>query len=513
MALITTQSKPFMQLVDLQQKSLLTLNQIKDSVAQTANSSSSDLQAAQLDYLKQILDNRKDALNLQKKSYDNDIKNVSELSKSVKSWKTWGDKIRDITNTVKTGLDPNTISKKLFGAFNIGGVFNKKIAAADYISRRKSVGDNGPDLKERATAYGVHADKLSKASQKIDRMKAAGATDEDIDSGVLGRRAKRQAHGASAALSALNAGQMPDSSGKSASDAANTMGGNVAYKSTPLVQLPSDSGQTSESTTQVLRDQQVAHESQLESVKQLKLQTDLLAQIAANTSALGSGNHSAAGGKEDQGKAAGQQQGGSKMAAFGAGLASLGGGVGSALASVGQGVGAVFQGIMEGIAAGIKAFASIKVVAGVAVLAGLTAVIYGLGAAIDQFTNLDWTALAKAGVALGGLILIGIGAGAAVAQLLLGAAGLAAMAASVYILGAAMNAMGDGLQSFVDGLERLQKVDGGALSQVAAGMSDMGGAFVKFGAGQAAAGLSNLVTGFLSAVTPGGQTQIGRAHV
>ena len=305
-------------------------------------------------------------------------------------------------------------------------------------------------------------------------MKAAGATDEDIDSGVLGRRAKRQAHGASAALSALNAGQMPDSSGKSASDAANTMGGNVAYKSTPLVQLPSDSGQTSESTTQVLRDQQVAHESQLESVKQLKLQTDLLAQIAANTSALGSGNHSAAGGKEDQGKAAGQQQGGSKMAAFGAGLASLGGGVGSALASVGQGVGAVFQGIMEGIAAGIKAFASIKVVAGVAVLAGLTAVIYGLGAAIDQFTNLDWTALAKAGVALGGLILIGIGAGAAVAQLLLGAAGLAAMAASVYILGAAMNAMGDGLQSFVDGLERLQKVDGGALSQVAAGMSDMG---------------------------------------
>ena len=162
------------------------------------------------------------------------------------------------------------------------------------------------------------------------------------------------------------------------------------------------------------------------------------------------------------------------MAAFGAGLASLGGGVGSALASVGQGVGAVFQGIMEGIAAGIKAFASIKVVAGVAVLAGLTAVIYGLGAAIDQFTNLDWTALAKAGVALGGLILIGIGAGAAVAQLLLGAAGLAAMAASVYILGAAMNAMGDGLQSFVDGLERLQKVDGGALSQVAAGMSDMG---------------------------------------
>ena len=54
MALVTTQSKPFVQLVDLQQKSLKTLLDIKDSVAQTANAKTSLVQSAQLDQLKKL---------------------------------------------------------------------------------------------------------------------------------------------------------------------------------------------------------------------------------------------------------------------------------------------------------------------------------------------------------------------------------------------------------------------------------------------------------------------------
>lgn len=265
-------------------------------------------------------------------------------------------------------------------------------------------------------------------------------------------------------------------------------------RSAGLVQTPSDKGAVSQSTTDVLAEQQQSKENQLESIRILNLQTDLLQQIANNTSK--GGDNSAAGGAEDAGNNAGGLGDFAKsLKGIGSALGGIGKGVGIA---VGGAIGGIFAGIMMGISDGIKAFANIKVIAGVAVLGLLTGVVWGMSKALENFQDLDWETLAKAGTVIGGLILAGAGAGAIAPLLGVGALALGGLAASVWAIGEAMQTMGDGLESFTTGLERLSNIDGDALFGVAAGLKELAWAMAGFGAGQAVEGLGNLVSRFLS---------------
>jgi hypothetical protein len=118
--------------------------------------------------------------------------------------------------------------------------------------------------------------------------------------------------------------------------------------------------------------------------------------------------------------------------------------------------------------------------------------------ALQAFADIDWDTIAKAGVVLVGLIAAGAGAGTMAPLLGLGALALAGLGASIWVIGQAMQSMGDGLESFTSGLERLQDIDAGAILALAGSMTALGAAFIAFGAGQAAAGLTNLVTNLLS---------------
>lgn len=501
MALVTTQSKPFIQLVDLQQKSLNTLNDIKDSVSKTADAKTNRVQADQLVAIKKLLDVQKDSLAIAKKA-DNK-KDMGEISKSMKNWKTWGDKIRDMTRTASDAMNPTNISKKLFGAFNVGGIFNKKIAALDYVQQRKAVGDTGKDLGKRGKQYADSMFRGLRAQDELDRMRKAGASDDDIRSTKKGRATLRAVAKSERELGTLSTGKALDS--KSPQDAANKMGGNVAGKSAPLPKTPSDKGQVAQSTTDVLADQQAMHETQVETLRQNRAQTDLLAQIAANTSSLRPGG-SSAGGKEDSGKsAAGGMMDGVGKAIKGMGSAMKG--FGSGMAAVGLGIGKFFLGIMQGIADGIAAFGSGKVLKGVAVLGILTAVMWGFTEVINKWADMDWDTITKAGVALMGLVAIGFVAGKAFGGLMLGALALGSLGAAVWVIGAAMDKMGDGLQSFVDGLDRLSNIQAGALWDVAGGLTALGAAFAVFGAGQAANGLGSFVGNLLNKAS-GGKTPV-----
>jgi hypothetical protein len=443
------------------------------------------------------LELQKDSTAFLKKISDSQNKQIEALQKGNKDWKSVGDKFKDMKRNLADALDPNTIKKAMLGPFSMFKGVRNKMEDLDYTKRMKALGSTKTDKELKADSQKQRGYKESalRSQEGVDRLKKLGATDDQIaNSAAMKNR--------NAALNNYNRMNQVNPSDR---DAKNSMGGNVSYKSAGLTQLPSDKGQVSQSTTDLAAEQQAAHENQVEMLRLTGMQTDLLQQIATNTSSLIQVGGSSAGGGEDSGKSARPRSGGSSIVSgLSDSMSSLGQGVAAVGKGIGQGIGAIFAGILGGLSDGIKTFASAKTVAGIAVMALLTGVVWGLGKALDNFSNLDWDTLAKAGITLAALIGAGALAGSIAPMLGLGALALAGLGASVWVIGEAMNAMGDGLKNFTDGLERLAAIDGGNLLAVAGGVAALGAAIAAFGAGQALGGLGNLVGGFLGAVTPGG---------
>lgn len=97
-----------------------------------------------------------------------------------------------------------------------------------------------------------------------------------------------------------------------------------------------------------------------------------------------------------------------------------------------------------------------------------------------------------------GLAAFGVMVGLAAPALIFGAIGIIAIGGALAIFGKAISIAAPGLEEFTNGLERLSEISGGELLKVAAGIGAIGLAMAAFGAGQAAAGLGNLVSRFLS---------------
>lgn len=489
MALVTTQSKPFVKLVELQEKSLSTLNKIKDSVAKTADQSNTDGQMAQLDQLKQILDVNRNLLGYARKNQEKQNKDMADLTKSMKGWKTWGDKIRDISRAASDAINPANIQKKLFGAFNVGGMFNQKIKAAEFVQKRRAGGDDRDDktLKRDAKLYAGNQRKAMLAQQGIDRLKSFGASDEEIANSKNGQALLGKRDRARSAMTRLD-------NPKSSSDQNNKMGGNVAGQSVPVPKKASDKGRVTQSTTDMLADQQSSKENQLESIRQLGLQTGLLAQIASNTAVLRGGDS-----KSGSVGASAQAKGGDGMlSGLGKGMKSIGGGIGSVGKGIGAAIGGVFAGIMGGIADGIAMFGSGKVLKGVAVIGLLSASIYAMTQAFQTFDGINWDSVTKGLLAISGVAMGAALLGKFVDKVLLGAAAIAALGASLWVVGKAFQAVGEGFSSMTEGLTQLSQLDGMALFKVAGGIAAIGASLALFGAGATAAGLGTLIGNLLT---------------
>jgi hypothetical protein len=490
MALVTTQSKPFIQLVELQQKSVDALNKIKESVEQTAERKKADSQTLMLEQTRKLVLIQQESLKLTRKTVLDQAKQMTDLTKQMKNWKTVGDRLGDIKRGLVEAADPTNIKRKLMSAMNVGGMFDKKIADADYIKNQKVRGStrSTKELKQDAKDMRASGRQALKVNEEIDRMRKTGMSDEDIKKTVKGKELFKQRDYNLDKWNQLNIGTGVLGSKKGATE----------KTAQPLIQLASDKGKITQSTTDVLADQQQARENQLESLKIAEKQSDLLQQIAANTATMAGKKSSSAGGAEDSGTSgasAGVGDFSKSLKGIGNALGGLGKGVGKA---VGGAIGGIFQGIMEGIATGIKAFANIKVLAGVAVLGLLTGVIWGLSKALDNFSKIEWPTIGKAALVIGGLIAAAYAAGAGGLVIGIGVAALLGLAGAVWAIGEAVGIMGDGLERFVTALERLQQIDGDKLSSVGEGLKNLAGAFVSFGLGQAAEGLGNLVSRFLT---------------
>lgn len=437
------------------------------------------------------LELQKDQTAFLKKISDGQSKQIAELQKGNKDWKSVGDKFKDMKRNLKDSLDPNTIKKAILGPFSMFKGVRNKIEDLDYTKRMKALGStkNDKDLKSDSQKQRGYKESALRSQEAADRLRKLGATDDQIaNSAAVKNR--------NAALNSFNRLNQVNPTDR---DSKNPMGGNVSYKSAGLTQLPSDKGKVSQSTTDVLADQQVARENQVEMLRLTGMQTDLLQQIANNTSSLIVVGGSNAGGGEDSGKSARpRKSGGSLASGISDTMSSLGNGVSAIGKGIGDGIGAIFSGILGGLSDGIKKFASAKTVAGIAVMGLLTGVVWGLGKALDNFSKIDWETLGKAGVTIAALIGAGALAGSIAPMLGLGALALTGLGASVWVIGAAMQSMGEGLEAFTGGLERLAAIDGSNLLSVAGGVAALGAAIAAFGAGQAVAGLGTLVGNLLT---------------
>jgi hypothetical protein len=282
-----------------------------------------------------------------------------------------------------------------------------------------------------------------------------------------------------------------------------------------------------------------SEEDKNEHLRAVEQQTDLLTKIEENTR----------GGTSDKAKSAPQEKT-TMFSGIAAALKSLGGGIRGLGAGIGKGIQAALTGIAKGIGAfgsanvlkgaasmlvlsgalfttakALQEFASVEVesmikagaallgLAGVAFLLGkattemikgalaigvLGAALYVAGKGFQTFAELDWETIGKGMVALVGLGVIGAAAGAAAPLIALGAGALGLMGAALWVVGEAMQAVGKGFSDMTSGLEKLAKLDGSNLLGVAAGIGAIGLAMAAFGAGQAAAGLGNLVSRFLT---------------
>jgi hypothetical protein len=407
-------------------------------------------------------------------------KQVEALSKGNKDWKGFSDKFKDLKQNLKESIDPDNIKKALFGQFSMFKGARDKVKDIEYKQRSKLLDPSltGKALDDKAVASRKAEEQVLRLQEQVDKLRRSGATKEQI-------AGSQQMKDRNAALNNFNQLQPGAQAQPSSKDASNKMGGNVAAVSAPLAATPSDTGKLQQSTTDMLADQQAAKENQLESIRILGKQTDLLQQIANNTG--GKASASAAGGTEDS-----KVGGAGILGAFGAGLKMLGEG----LKVIGSGAGKAIEGILRGLARGVAALANPKALLG---LGALTLAFMGIGKA------LEWASPAMEAIAP---VLM------KVAQVI-GDVFMAAIKAIpdairsigdviVDVFGAISDLITNTIDAVTTSVERLAAIDGSNLLSVAGGLMAISGALLAFGGSSVLTGIGNLVGGFLGAVTPGG---------
>lgn len=452
-----------------------TLKQLTENSAavqdeQTGGGSS---QLIALKILQAQIELQKDANASLKKLVDGQNKQVDAIVKGNKDWKTFGDKFKDLKRDLTQALDPDTIKKSLLGPFTMFKGVRDKMEDMDYVKRMKALGStkSKKELKEDAVETRKAKTQVLRSQEEIDRLKGMGASEDEIKKSRPDLYNERNA--ALKRYNDLRVVQPTD--GKTAK----ATGGDT---SAPLVKTPSDKGALAQSTTDLLADQQAQKENQLESIRILNKQTDLLQQIANNTA--GKANASAAGGTEDTGMA-----GAGVFGVVGAGFKVLGEGMRMIGGAAGKGIAA----LMRGIAAGARALANPVVIVG---LGAFTLAMMGIGKA------LQWAAPAIEAFAP---VLMKFAE--VVGEVFLGA--IRAIPDIIGTIGqviiGVIGSIGDVITNTIDAvttsIERLAAIDGNNLMNVGLGIAAVSAGLIAFAGANVAGGITNLVSGFLNAVS------------
>ena len=488
MTVITASPKGFQKLLSLQEESLKTLSTMKLLMEATTAEMFMDLKAdqKQVDLAKDLLDVERKAADeahdfyaQQKKFADQQAKAMTEIAKSTRTFKTFGEKFKDLQKAFTDTFTDGNFGINLMRAMNIGGIFDKKIAKKEFGKAQEAM--TGKELR------GKDLDKVFDQAQMA--TKALQATEKDIADlkKILGRGQSVSDE----ALAGTDKGRelLEKRSNQAAklAEVDKTMKlftGDQPSAALPLT--PSDTGQVPKSTSSKALESATQKENQNEMLKVLGSQTDLLQQIANNTAALAGKQTSSAGGAEDT--AGGK---GGIIAGIGLGLKSLGMG----FAGLGRGVGQGVRGLLVGLAQGLAALANPATLIG---LASLTVSVMGIGKALQwasPFMEALAPVLTKVADVIQNVFMTAIQAIPDVIR----SVGDVITGTITAISDAIVNV----INAVVNSVQQLADIDGNNLLNVGAGLLAVSAGLAAFGAANVVAGIGGLVTGLLGKVTGG----------
>jgi hypothetical protein len=124
------------------------------------------------------------------KEWDKEAKNIAEMAKGMKTFKTLGEKMADKKEGLKEKFgSASGLKKTMMGALNVGGIFDKKIEKDKFIAQQKALGaapkknESPADFKKRLSAdfEGAHASakETKKTEAAIAKHKATAGIDDE----------------------------------------------------------------------------------------------------------------------------------------------------------------------------------------------------------------------------------------------------------------------------------------------------------------------------------------------
>ena len=427
-----------------------------------------------------------------------EAEHIAQIAQHVQAFRTIGDRFKDMGTKLKDAFGSvSDLKVTTLKAFNIGGIFNKAIAKEKFVQEQRKLGSD----KSR--------------SELMQDWKGAQRASKDIKKNEAEITKFRKETG----LSESELGKTKR--GKELIEKRTSLAEEYAKHDikASLVRRVDDEDKKVKPTatpTQQFAETGADEERAVEADKQIKEQSELLEKIEKNT--RGASPEQKLKPKEEEGKSGGLLSGllgGGKignalkgMKNFGIGLMAIAGALWVASKALKSFADLDWETIGKGMVAlaGLVASAVVldklkgSIIRGAAVLGVLSLAVWGVSAAMSEFSSLDWETIGKGMVTIAGLGALGVILGAFAPGALLGAAALVALGAGLWVVGKALQEVGEAFSIFTENIEKLAGIGGKGLFEVASGVTALGLAMASFGAGNVVAGLSNLVTGFLSAV-------------
>jgi len=110
--------------------------------------------------------------------WDKEAKNIAEMAKGMKTFKTLGEKLGDKKEGLKEKFgSAGGLKKTVLGALNVGGVFNKTLERDKFVEQQRALGSTAStkDLKKDYAGAQAASKATKKTEAQIDKIKAAAA--------------------------------------------------------------------------------------------------------------------------------------------------------------------------------------------------------------------------------------------------------------------------------------------------------------------------------------------------
>ena len=326
---------------------------------------------------------------------------IANMATSMKTFKTLGDRIGELKKGFSDKFGSiGALKTTAMKAVNPMGIFDKSIEKEKFIKAQKAIDPTMSRAEAAKNFKGAQAaaKDIKKNEEKIAEFKkTTGFSDAQVAKSAEGKKLLATREQGTDQLAKFDL---------------RTQGVKQGDEGTPTQKF-ADAGQN--------------EELQIENAKQVEAQSDLLTKIEENTRGGGTPQKAAA--------ASGDSGGGlGLLAGIGKGMEAIGKGVGA----IGKGIGTAVQGLLTGIAKGVAAFGKASVIKGAAAMLILSGALYVTGKALQEFADINWDEIGKAGVALLGLAGIAYLLGKANNEMIKGAGAILILSGALYAAGLAL---------------------------------------------------------------------------